>query len=94
MHRNAAKKDFHFNNVVFFIEVNRFLLLRNPENLLNIVWAVNRTSLPHYSPFFWPRVKRKTENRSVNSQKCSDRHSGSFYLSLFRLAAVTPTGAF
>ena len=52
MHRNAAKKDFHFNNVVFFIEVNRFLRLRNPEKRLNIVWAVNRTSLPHYSPFF------------------------------------------
>jgi hypothetical protein len=32
IHRNTAKKDFHFNNVVFFIAVNRFLLLRNPEN--------------------------------------------------------------
>jgi hypothetical protein len=43
---------------------------------------------------FWPRVKRKTENRSVNSQKCPGRNSGCFYLSLFRLAAVTPLGAF
>jgi hypothetical protein len=39
-------------------------------------------------------VKRKTENRSVNSQKRSGRNSGSFYLSLFRLAALTPEGAF
>jgi hypothetical protein len=50
--------------------------------------------LIYFKAVFWPRVKRKTENRSVNSQKCPGRNSGCFYLSLFRLAAVTPEGAF